>query len=92
MQQRLGVAARLLQTLEHQMTRRLVRRWRLEVTSHQLLQRVAGVLAIDYGGPAFEHFLEVILIQHGYEYCKGTMCRLNVAADQNCRLECLAQC
>ena len=75
MQQRLGVAARLFQFFEHQVTRRLVGHRRVEVPGHRLVERVAGVLPI-HSGHALEHFLEVFLIQDSDKSCKGTMCRL----------------
>ena len=67
MQQRLGVAARLLQALEHQVQRRLVGRRGVEVAGHLLVQRVAGVLRVDHGGHALEGLDDVFFGDHAVQ-------------------------
>ena len=59
MQQRLGVATGLRQTLEDQVTGGLVAHRGVKVASHRLVQRVASVLGVDHGGHALKSFLDL---------------------------------
>ena len=71
MQQGLGIAAGLAQTLEHQITSRLERRRGLKVPRHVLVQRVAGVLAIHHRCHALEGFLDLCLAYHAMQQPVG---------------------
>lgn len=70
MQQRLGVATRLRQTLEHQFGRSLVGIGSREVASQLRIELVARVLLVHYRGRAFEGFGD---LGFGFADCQCTI-------------------
>ncbi len=71
MQQRLGVAARLLQSFEHQVAGGLVGHGGFEVSGHGLVSGVTGVLLVHHSGHALKSFLHLLFGHHAVQQPVG---------------------